>query len=159
MRLHRRLYPYQRQLPDVGGRGSRRAFLLALAAVSLRGDDAQQVWDVLSDLASALSEGNAIAFLKPFDRKMPGFETLERDVTALLNANTVQSSIQIEAEQGDSATQTVELDWQLLIVEQQNSASSFQRKERVRVKFAKQGKNWRITSLEPLVFFAPPRPG
>jgi hypothetical protein len=137
---------------------TRRGVLLAVAISPLLADDSEQVWDLLTGLASALSEGNPIAFLKAFDRKMPGYEQIERDVTALLRIYTVQSSIEIAGESGEGDSRSLELDWLLSLIEQQNPASTVQRDQKVRVKLTKQGKTWHITSLEPLSFLAPPKP-
>lgn len=126
--------------------------------VVLRADEAQDVWTVLTDAASALSEGSAMRFLALFDRSMPDYRMLEANVTALVNQDRVQSSIELLSDEGDSTTRTVELDWFLQVVEQQDTAGLARRRERVRCRLAKRGKKWLITSIEPLAFFAPLRP-
>src|SRR6516164_617121 len=77
----------------------------------LRADEVEDVWNVLTEAASALSEGNAKSFLALFDRSMPEYATLEGNVTALLNQDQVQSSIELLSEEGDRTTRMVELDW------------------------------------------------
>jgi hypothetical protein len=137
---------------------TRRGLLFAMLAAALRADDAQDVWDLFTQMASALSEGNAVQFLAAFDRSMAGYQALEANVSALLRQAEVQSSIEVLSDAGDGVSRSVELDWFLQIVEQQDAAGSTRRRERVRCKLAKQGKKWRITALGPLAFFAPPRP-
>jgi hypothetical protein len=83
---------------------TRRGLLLGMLTVGLRADDAQDVWDVFTELASALSEGNPVQFLKAFDRSMTGYRMLEADVTALLGQAEVQSSIEILSDEGNGAT-------------------------------------------------------
>jgi hypothetical protein len=124
----------------------------------LRADEAQDVWSVLTDAASALSEGSAMRFLALFDRSMPDYRMLEANITALVNQDRVQSSIELLSDEGDSTTRMVELDWFLQVVEQQDTAGLIRRRERVRCRLAKRGKKWLITSIEPLAFFAPLRP-
>ena len=97
-------------------------------------------------------------FLALFDRSMPDYRVLEANITALVNQDRVQSSIELLSDEGDSTKRMVELDWFLQVVEQQDTAGLTRRRERVRCRLAKRGKKWLITSIEPLAFFAPPRP-
>jgi hypothetical protein len=139
---------------------SRTGFLACPLLVALvwpvHANDDQDIWDVLTQAASALSEGNARNFLAAFDRAMPGYNTLDANVSALLDQCQVQSSIEILRQEGTGAMRNVELDWFLQVVEQHETAEVVRRRERVRCRLARQGKKWRITSLEPLSLFAPP---
>ena len=136
---------------------TRRALRLVPLAARLRADSAQQVWDLFTSMASALSAGDASAFLNAFDTAMPGYEALRAGVTALLREAEVQSSIELVEEAGDDGRRTVELDWLVHIVYRQDGAVAERRRERVKLRVEKSGKKWRIASLEPLQFFAPPR--
>ena len=136
---------------------TRRALLLVPFAARLRADSAQQVWDLFTSLASALSAGDASAFLNAFDPAMPGYEALRASVTALLREAEVQSSIELVGEEGDDRSRAVELDWLVHIVDRQDGAVAERRQERVKCRVEKSGKKWRIAALEPLQFFAPPR--
>jgi murein L,D-transpeptidase YcbB/YkuD len=134
---------------------TRRALLLIPFAARLQADSAQQVWDLFTSMASALSEGDASAFLNAFDPAMPGYEALRVGVTALLREAEVQSSIELVEEEGDDGSRAV--DWLVHIVDRQDGAVAERRQERVKCRVEKSGKKWRIASLEPLQFFAPPR--
>jgi hypothetical protein len=136
---------------------TRRALLLVPLAARLRADSAQEVWDLLGSMASALSEANAIAFMNAIDPAMPGYEALRGGVTALLREAEVQSSIELVEEEGDDRSRTVELDWLVHIVYRQDGALAERRRERVKCRVEKSGRKWRIASLEPLQFFAPAR--
>ena len=136
---------------------TRRALLLVPLATRLRADSAQQVWDLFTSMASALSAGDAAAFLNAFNPAMPGYEALRTGVTALLREAEVQSSIEVVEEQGDDRSRAVELDWLVHIVDRQDGAVAERRRERVKCRLEKSGKNWRIAALEPLQFFSPPR--
>jgi hypothetical protein len=136
---------------------TRRTLLLVPLVARLRADSAQQVWELFTSVASALSEGNAIAFLNAFDPAMPGYEGLRASVTALLRQAQVQSSIDLLRDEGDDRSRTVELDWLLHIVDLEDGAVAERRQERVKCRVEKSGKKWRIASLDPLRFFAPPR--
>ena len=74
---------------------TRRALLLVPFAARLGADSAQQVWDLFTSMAAALSEANASAFLNAFDPVMPGYEAIRAGVTALLREAEVQSSIEL----------------------------------------------------------------
>ncbi|MBZ5575719.1 MAG: hypothetical protein LAP40_04065 [Acidobacteriia bacterium] len=140
---------------------TRRGLILACAAfplcTALHGDDAQQAWDLFTELAAALSSGNAAQFLSYFDREMPGYAALATDVAALVLQADVHSSIELLSNEGNDAARTVELDWYLQIVEQQDAGGSTQRRERIRCRLVKQRNRWKISALEPLSFFAPPK--
>jgi len=136
---------------------TRRALLLIPVAASLRADSAQQVWDLFTSMAAALSAGDASAFLSAFDAAMPGYEALRAGVTALLREAEVQSSIELVEEAGDDGSRAVELDWLVHIVDRQDGAVAERRRERVKCRVENSGRKWRVTSLEPLQFFAPPR--
>jgi hypothetical protein len=136
---------------------TRRALLLVPFAACLRADSAEQVWDLFASLAAALSEANASAFMNAFDPAMPGYEALRAGVTALLREAEVQSSIELVEDQGDDSSRAVELDWLVHIVGRQDGAVAERRRERVKCRVEKSGKKWRVASLDPLQFFAPPR--
>ena len=135
---------------------TRRALLLVPLATRLRADSAQQVWDLFTSMAAALSEANVIAFLNAFDPAMPGYEALRASVTALLRETEVQSSIELVEEEGDDRSRAVELDWLVHIVDRQDGAVAVRRRERVKCRVEKSDKKWRIASFEPLQFFSPP---
>jgi hypothetical protein len=137
---------------------TRRWLLFGVIAIPLFADDTEQVWQLFTQLASALSEGNAIEFMKGFDRAMVGYENLEANVTALLQQAQVQGSVELLRENGDDIARTVELDWFIEIVQQQDAGGSTRRRERISCRLVKRKKQWRIVSLQPLEFFTPPRP-
>ena len=137
---------------------TRRGLMLAAAVQALRADDAQDIWDLFTDMAAALSDAKAGEFMKAFARGMPGHDTLQTEVEALLDSYEVQSSIELLNEEEDGAARTVDLDWFLQIVEKQDTAGVTRRREQVRCRLMKQNKKWRITALEPISFFAAPKP-
>ena len=123
----------------------------------MQGDDEQEIWDLFTGMAAALSAGNAEEFLGAFNHAMPGYDSLETEVTALLLENEVRSSIELISNDGDSTARAVALDWSMQIVDMQDAGSVTQRRDPVRCQLVKQKKKWRITSLAPLNFFAPPK--
>lgn len=137
---------------------TRRGLLAAFAALPLCADDAQQVWNLISGLATALSQGDAVGFMSAFDRSMPGYQDLQTNILALFAQYQVSSSIDLVSDKGDDQMRTVEADWFLQIIEQQETEAVTRRRELVRCQLVKRKKNWRITVFTPIGFFAPPAP-
>ena len=137
---------------------TRRICLLALAAAPLRADARQDILDLFTNLSAALSSGDPVQFIQMFDSAMPGYHMLEINVAALARQAQVKSSIEILSDEGDDALRKVDLDWYINIVQTENGAASAQRREIIHCRVAREKKKWRIVSLEPLAFFAPPTP-
>jgi hypothetical protein len=139
---------------------TRRRAILAVASVSLAppldADDAGDIWELLTEAAAELSAGNAPDFMRAFDRSMPGYPVLAANVSGLTAAYEVESSIEMLSEEGSGSTRTVELDWYLELIEQQDETNTIRRRDRVTCRLMKLGKKWKIVALEPLAFFAPP---
>ncbi|HEY7390097.1 MAG TPA: hypothetical protein VH640_16395 [Bryobacteraceae bacterium] len=142
---------------------TRRRAILAVAAAPiafpLGADDTGDIWELLTQAAAALSAGNAPDFMQAFDRSMPGYQMLATNISGLTAAYEVQSSIEILTEDRTGSTRTVELDWYLQLIEQQDGTNTIRRRNRVTCRLMKIGKKWKIVALEPMVFFAPPARG
>ena len=149
---------------------TRRMFLagsLAPFVADLRADSAQEVWDLFAKMAAALSAANPQEFLTAFDKSMPGYQKLRENVTALISEFELQSSVDFNKDDGDDRKRTVEADW-LLILRPLDSANfknahaevlaSAQREQVLKCTVTKEGRKWKVVSLEPLDFFAPPAP-
>ena len=128
---------------------------MALAA-PLLADTRQEILDLITELASALSEGNGLAFLDHIDRAMPDYQKLEQSILALTEQNEVSAAIDILKQEGDDRTQTVELDWLLQIRSREDSGPIERRRETVKCRAERKKKNWKIVSLDPIALFAPP---
>jgi hypothetical protein len=118
-------------------------------------NEAREVWDALTRVAAALSQGNLTDFLDAFDRSMAGYQRLGANVAALLGQYEVQSSIELLREEAGGEAWMVELDWFLQLEEQRDAGAVTRRRERVHCRLAKRGKKWKITGIEPVGFFAP----
>lgn len=127
-----------------------------LAALMAFADVPAEVWKVFTDAAEALANDNLSGFLAQFDPNMPGYSTLRMNVEALMNGNEVISSIAPVTDEGDNQKRTLELDW-LLGVDSQDDPGvrTTSRRGIVKVRVEREGKNWKIVSLEPLDFFRP----
>ena len=134
----------------------RRSWLLTAAAPILRGADSeQQVFEVFTDLASALSEGNAGGFLDHFHSSMPRYEEFRAAVTGLVTQAEVASSIDFLRNEGNDAVRNVEVDWFLQIKQRHDTEAVTRRREIVKCRVEKAGRKWKVFTLEPQALFAP----
>src|SRR5260370_5091472 len=132
-----------------------RALILFVATLAFA-DTTQELIDVFGSMASALSEDNPAVFLRAIDPSTPGYAELARNVNALANQNELTCSIEIVKQEGDGRAQTVELDW-LLEISAKNQSHLFVRREApVKCKLKRRTNKWRVVSLDPTSFFAPP---
>jgi hypothetical protein len=136
---------------------TRRALLMAGTAAILRAASAEDVWDVIGGMASALSRGDAAEFLGAFDTSMPGFERLRVNVGALLENFEVQAVIDQAGNTGDDRARVVEADWLLRFTQRSNAPSSSERRARVVCRLEKKGRKWKPVAFEPATLFDPPR--
>ena len=146
---------------------TRRMVLLSAVAPLARADSAQQVWDLFGDMAAALSAGNPQQFLTAFNKTMPGYNRLSVDVNALTNEFEIQNSVDFNKNEGDDQKRTVEADWLMTLRPVQNLnlrdpraevLATAAREKVLKCSLVKQGRKWKIDSLEPADFFAPPAP-
>jgi len=142
---------------------TRRMVLLSSLAPLLRADSAQQVWDLFGDMAGALSAANPQGFLTAFDKTMPGYNRITVDVTALVAEFEIQCSVDFNKNEGNDQKRTVEADWLLTLIPRltikdnsRDVMATASREKVLKCSLEKQGRQWKITALEPLDFFAPP---
>jgi Fe-S-cluster formation regulator IscX/YfhJ len=145
----------------------RRTFLLTVGAASAgasglaRAADAQQqVFDLFSKIASALSDDDPAMFVEAVDPAMPNFQDFRRDVVALTDLADLTNSIEVLSDTGDDTHRAEELDWFLEIVGKSDSHTVEHRREVVKFRLERKGgkgKKWKIVSIDPLHFFAPPK--
>ena len=121
------------------------------------GDTHADVVDLFASMTAALTEDppNAAGFMKAFDRKLPEYDELNRDIKGLLLDSGVASSVDWVKDEGDEAKRSVDLDWFLELRSLQPGGPTRTRREIVHCELVKQGKHWRITSISPISIFKP----
>jgi len=97
--------------------------------------------------AEALADGDSRAFLGKFDRATPGYAALRDEIEGLLAGHEVGSTIEIVNDEGDNQRRTLQLDWLLSITD------LGLRRQIVKCKIERRGKEWKITALDPIEFF------
>jgi hypothetical protein len=139
--------------------------LVSIAAALACADAHDDVIAVVTSMAGALTEvvgtvhGNVPLFMSAFSKDMPGYGTLENNVTALARQAEVSSSIQTVSEDGDGQARTIDLDWVLEVRSLEEDGPIVRRREVIHCELRKEKKHWKIVSLKPLDFFAPPKLG
>lgn len=135
---------------------TRRACLLTpLALRALRGGAADEVYELVADLAAALAEDNADAFLSRLAPEFDDRQTVELNIRALVQQNEVLSAITPLTQSGDDQKRTATVDWYLEIKNRADSHIT-RRRENVTLHVQRHGKKWRVHHLEPGAHFTPP---
>lgn len=127
----------------------RRRLILALLA-GLRGRAAtrEEILEAVEPLASALSQGDANAFMAGVAADAPAREELRGAVAALIAFAEVTSSVQVLSADGARA----EVDWYMQIRARASGAVVERRRAAVTVAVARR----KVASIEPVRFFLPP---
>ena len=132
------------------------ALVLSTGSMALA-DAHSEVVDLFASMTAALTEDppNAAGFMKAFDRKLPEYDELNRQVKALLLDSEVESSVDFVTEEGNAGKRTVDLDWYMVLRSRQPGGPSRNRREIIHCEMIKEGKRWRITSITPISIFKP----
>ena len=130
--------------------------LAAPVAALLADPPPEHIVALFSAMATALSESNPAAFLKPIDRGMKDYQKLETYVRALTAQGEVSCSIEFLKDEGDEAKRTVTVDWFLQISSRQDAGPLERRRENVTCQLTRNKKSWTVMSLEPVELFRPP---
>jgi hypothetical protein len=122
--------------------------------VLLRGAEARvELERLCAELATDLANGLASAFLKRFDRAMPGYEELRRDVEALVASADISASIEVRETKIENDRAQLEADWYLQVKLKRDLLKVRQKRELVRLNLRRNGKRWLVESLAPPDFF------
>jgi hypothetical protein len=126
-----------------------RFFFLLMAAALAQAEPPADVLKFFRTAAEALANNDPRAFMAKFDRDMPGYVTLRDEIEGLLAAHEVGSTIEVVNDEGDGQRRALQLDWLLSITD------LGLRRQIVKCKIERRGKEWNITALEPIEFFKP----
>lgn len=130
-----------------------------LACVALLADTHDDVVDVFASMAAALTEINVSQFMDAFDKSASDYNKLKDQVTALVKQAEISSSVEPLKDEGDDSKRLVEVDWVLEIRSLVPDGPLVRRREIIRCELRKDKKRWKIVSLKPIEFFAPPNFG
>jgi len=130
--------------------------IFCLVVSGLSADTHDEIVDVVSNMANALSTVNAPKFMDAIDKSMPDYEKLKSNVAALMNQTEITSSIETIKDEGHDTKRTVDLDWYLEVRSLLPDGPIERRREIVHCELVRRDKkHWKIVSLKPAEFFAP----
>ncbi len=129
----------------------------AAAGIARAADAQQQIFDLFTKIAGALSDDDAAMFVEAVDPSMPDFQNFRREIVALTDVADLTNSIEVLSDKGDDTHREEELDWFLEIVGKSDPHPLERRREVVKFRLERKGKKWKIVSIDPLHFFAPPK--
>ncbi len=143
---------------------ARSAGLVCIAAIFAFADAHDDVIEVVTDMAGALTEVNVPKFMSAFSKDMPEYATLQNNVTALVNQAEVSSSIQPITEDGDDEARSIDLDWVLEVRSLEQDGPIVRRRQVIHCQLRrdmvqKKKPRWKIVSIKPLDFFGAPKLG
>jgi len=128
--------------------------LFLMAAILLFAEPPAEVLDLFREAAEALANDDANAFLDKFDRNMAGYAAFRDEIVGLLASHDVGSTIEVVNDEGDERKRSLDLDWLLVISEKNSGNGQNETRRRVlKCRIERQGKQWKITALEPVDFF------
>jgi len=130
--------------------------LACVASRAAAADPAQDAWDLILSLAAALGRNDAVGFLDLCDSSMPGYQDLRVNVAALVAQADVESGIDPLRNDGNDRARELEVDWTMQMADRTCLNRATTRHATVKVRAAKSGGKWKIVSIEPGGFFAPP---
>jgi len=121
---------------------------------AIHADNHQDIVDLFANMTASLSEDNADGFMKGFDRNMPGYSDLKRQITGLLLDYTISSSVEPISDQVQGAKHSLDLDWYMELTSRVETGPTHRRRKVIHCELEMEGKHWRILSLKPLSFFS-----
>jgi hypothetical protein len=110
-------------------------------------------FQVLSALASSLSEGNAPAAMDAFDKSIPNYQALSDNIFAM----TAQADVSCTIDPIEQTGNVIEVDWFLKLNAKADEGPTERRQMTVKIKIEKVGKRWKITALDPPSILDPPK--
>jgi hypothetical protein len=134
--------------------------LTAPVAFALAAEDVRQaITDLLGNVAADLTSNHIDDILRRTSQEMPDRATFESNLRGLLGNAQIATSIEIRNFESSATKAAAQLDWFLEIRRDGYTSllSTQRRRQLVRCEFAKEGKRWKFTKIDPIGFFAPPR--
>jgi len=128
--------------------------LFLIAATMAWAEPPADVLELFREAADALANDDANTFLAKFDRNMTGYAAFRDEIVGLLAAHDIGSTIEVVNDEGDDQKRSLDLDW-LLVISEKNSGNGTNetRRQVLKCRIERQGKQWKIAALEPVEFF------
>lgn len=134
------------------------AVLIFAGVGTAKADQHDEVVDLFASMTAALSADNAPGFMKAFDRKLPEYEDLSRQIHSLILEFEIASSIEILTDDGSGTKRSLQLDWYMELTNRESTETTQRRRKIIQCDLELEGKHWRIVSIKPISFFAEKNP-
>jgi hypothetical protein len=132
----------------VTGRKRQLAVFFTACAV-LCAQPEKEIYRRVTQVATALTAGNAEEAMTPFDKSFGGYDRLRDYFTALTNAYQLVNGIEVTDAQISAKEATLTVHWEMSLGDSQT------RSDDLIVKLIFADKKWRIADLSPIEFFNP----
>ena len=143
------------RLPN--GRASAVALLIALASYSMaRADDSADARGQVSQIANALSEGNAASAMMPIDKSYANYGKLRDYFSGLTGAFQIVNQIDVSDEQHEKDQIKLSVHWDLTLTDLQTNYTE-SRAADLEIRLNKLKGKWKIMDIEPIDLFNPAR--
>ena len=125
-----------------------------LTASLVSADQAADVLNQISAVATSLSAGNAAEAMDPFDKSLPNYEQLQNELIGLTTAYTLRNEIDVTDEQDAPDETNVTVNW-VMTLESTQTNSTDQRSGAIKIRLLRKGKKWKIVNFSPIDLFDP----
>lgn len=129
--------------------------LLAICAVA-RSDDSTDARAQISQIANALSEGNAAGAMVPIDKSYMNYDKLRDYFSGLTAAFQIVNGINVSDEEDEKDQIKLNVHWDLTLTDLQTNYTQ-NRAADLEIKLARVKRKWKIVDIEPIDIFNPAR--
>lgn len=123
-------------------------------AVRGRADRAADVLAQLNHIATALTDGNAVDAMSPFDKSLADYDKLSKYFDGLTNAFQLVNEVDISDEQDTETESKLTVNWALTLTEL-GTGYTEQRTGQINVRFILKDGKWKIVDFSPIDIFNP----
>ncbi len=128
--------------------------IIAVLSCTLRADQAQDVRARFSQIATALTAGNAAEAMIPFDKSYPDYARLSGYLTGMTGAFQVENEVSVTNEEDTLTESKVSIDWSLTLTDLGSNAT-IQRTAVITAKLVRKDREWKIVRFAPIGIFNP----
>lgn len=126
-------------------------FLLALFLLAAPAQPPE--FQVITDLANYLTQGNGPGAMDAFDKSIPNYQTISDNVFALISQADITCTIDPVEQKGN----VIEVDWFMKLNAKADEGPTERRQMTVKLTIEKVGKRFRIKAIDPPTILDPPK--
>jgi hypothetical protein len=133
-----------------------RSLLVCSLALAAAGLGAELPRAQVSHIASALTAGNAVDAMSPFDKSFTDYEKLRGYFSGLTSAFQLTSQLEVTEEQDSDDQATLTLEWTLTLADPQTGYAT-NRNATIHARLVPKNGKWKIVEFSPIELFDPRR--